>query len=204
MNCDRDCFRHNNVLLLVLILILIIILIVILFLPLVLLLHRGPDADADADADPFHVSIQVSLFCCCLALIEEGSAIAPTVTYWSIRLKSIKFSLLDYYFCLIPPVFDSGGFRVHLLLSIYSYQHIFYIRTTITMTADDDSCSSYDFVSATDLTVGPTNSDTDTSSCDPNDAFSQQLRIGRAVLWCLLLIYIIQSSVHPTIVPTSP
>jgi len=35
-----------------------------------------------------------------------------------------------------------------------------------------------------------------------NDAFSQQLRIGRAVLWCLLLIYIIQSSVHPTIVPT--
>ena len=76
------------------------------------------------------------------------------------------------------------------------------------MTADDDSCSSFDSVSATDLTVGPTNTvtdtDIDTSSCDPNDAFSQQLRIGRAVLWCLLLIYIIKSSVHPTIVPTSP
>ena len=76
------------------------------------------------------------------------------------------------------------------------------------MTADDDSCSSFDSVSATDLTVGPTNTvtdtDIDTSSCDPNDAFSQHLRIGRAVLWYLLLIYIIQSSVHPTIVPTSP
>ena len=76
------------------------------------------------------------------------------------------------------------------------------------MTADDDSCSSYDSVSATDLTVGPTNTvtdtDLDTSSCNPNDAFSQQLRIGRAVLWYLLLIYIIKSSVHPTIVPTSP
>ena len=57
------------------------------------------------------------------------------------------------------------------------------------MTADDDSCSSYDSVSATDLTVGPTNTgtdtDIDTSSCDPDDAFSQQLRIGRAVLWYL-------------------
>jgi len=27
------------------------------------------------------LSIQVSLFCCCLAMIEEGSAIAPTVTF---------------------------------------------------------------------------------------------------------------------------
>ena len=76
------------------------------------------------------------------------------------------------------------------------------------MTTDDDSCSSFDSVSATDLTVGPTNTvtdtDIDTSSCDPNNAFSQQLRIGRAVLWYLLLIYIIKSSVHPTIVPTSP
>ena len=49
-----------------------------------------------------------------------------------------------------------------------------------------------------------TGTDIDTSNCYPNDAFSQQLRIGRAVLWCLLLIYIIKSSVHPTIVPTSP
>ena len=80
------------------------------------------------------------------------------------------------------------------------------------MTADVDSCSSYYSVSvsATDLTVGQTNTgtgtgtDIDTSNCYPNDAFSQQLRIGRAVLWCLLLIYIIKSSVHPTIVPTSP
>ena len=76
------------------------------------------------------------------------------------------------------------------------------------MTADDHSCSSFDSVSATDLTVGPTNTvtdtDIDTSSCDPNNAFSQQLRIGRAMLWYLLLIYIIKSSVHPTIVPTSP
>ena len=76
------------------------------------------------------------------------------------------------------------------------------------MTADDDSCSSFDSVSATDLTVGPikpvTDSDIDTSSCDTNDAFSQHLRIGTAVLWYLLLIYIIKSSVHPTIVPTSP
>jgi len=68
------------------------------------------------------------------------------------------------------------------------------------MTADDDSCSSYDSVSATDLTVGTTitvidtDTDLDTPSCDPDDAFSQQLRTGRAVL----------SSVHPTIVPTSP
>jgi len=56
------------------------------------------------------------------------------------------------------------------------------------MTADDNSFfPSYDSISATDLTVGPTNTGTDTnidtSSCDPNDAFSQQLRIGRAVLW---------------------
>eukprot|EP00751_Fragilariopsis_kerguelensis_P016776 CAMPEP_0170852424 /NCGR_PEP_ID=MMETSP0734-20130129/11853_1 /TAXON_ID=186038 /ORGANISM="Fragilariopsis kerguelensis, Strain L26-C5" /LENGTH=52 /DNA_ID=CAMNT_0011222797 /DNA_START=245 /DNA_END=400 /DNA_ORIENTATION=- len=52
------------------------------------------------------------------------------------------------------------------------------------MTSDDDSCSSCDAVSATDFTVGPittdTDTDIDTSSCDPNDAFSQQLRIGRA------------------------
>ena len=46
------------------------------------------------------------------------------------------------------------------------------------MTADDDSCSSYDSVSVTDLTVGTTNSVTDTStdidasSCDPNNASS--------------------------------
>ena len=80
------------------------------------------------------------------------------------------------------------------------------------MTVDDDLCSSYDSVSATDLTIGPTNTVTDTdtdtdintSRCDPNDAFSQQLRIGMAVLWYLLLIHIIKSSVHPTIVPTSP
>ena len=51
------------------------------------------------------------------------------------------------------------------------------------MTADDDSCSPYDSVSATDLTVGNTNSvtdtstDIDTSSCDPDDAFYQQLQI---------------------------
>ena len=69
---------------------------------------------------------------------------------------------------------------------------------TIKKTADADSYSSYDSVSATDLTVGPinivtvtdTDTDIDTSSCDPNDAFSQQLRIGRAVLWYLLLFYI--------------
>jgi len=63
----------------------------------------------------------------------------------------------------------------------------------IKMTADDDSYSLYDSVSvsvsATDLTVGTTNATTDTatdidaSSCDPNNAFYQQLRIGRAVLW---------------------
>ena len=44
------------------------------------------------------------------------------------------------------------------------------------MTADDDSCSLYDSVSATDLTVGNTNSvnvtptDIDTPNCDPDDA----------------------------------
>jgi len=46
---------------------------------------------------------------------------------------------------------------------------------TIKMTADDDSCSSSDSVSATDFTVGPittvTDTDIDTSSCDPDDAF---------------------------------
>ena len=92
----------------------------------------------------------------------------------------------------------------------YPSMHIFYIRTTIKMTADDYPRLSYDSVSTTDLTVGTTNTVTDTatvidtSSCNPNDAFSQQLRIGRAVLWYLLLIYIKKSSVHPTIVPTSP
>ena len=47
------------------------------------------------------------------------------------------------------------------------------------MTADEDSCSSYDSVSTTDLTVGTTNTVTDTytasvidpSSCNPDDAF---------------------------------
>ena len=78
------------------------------------------------------------------------------------------------------------------------------------MTADDDSCSSYDSISATDLTVGTintvpdTDTDIDTSSCDPDNAFFQQLQIGRAVLWYLQLIYIIKSSVHPIIVPPSP
>ena len=47
------------------------------------------------------------------------------------------------------------------------------------MTADEDSCSSYDSVSATDLTVGTTNTvtdtDIDTLSCDPDNAFFQQL-----------------------------
>ena len=38
---------------------------------------------------------------------------------------------------------------------------------------------------------------------DPDDAFYRQPRIGRDVLWYLLLIYIMKSSVHPTIVPTS-
>ena len=55
--------------------------------------------------------------------------------------------------------------------------HIFYIRTTIKMTADDYPCLSYDSVSATDLTVGTTNTVTDTAtvidtpSCNPDDAF---------------------------------
>ena len=45
------------------------------------------------------------------------------------------------------------------------------------MTTDDGSCSSYDSVSATDLTVGTTNTatatatDIDTSSCNPEDTF---------------------------------
>ena len=72
------------------------------------------------------------------------------------------------------------------------------------MTADDDSCSSYDSVSATDFTFVPTNTvtdtDIDTSSCDPNDAFSQQLRIGRAVLFVSSQSHQIQilSSKDPT------
>jgi len=51
------------------------------------------------------------------------------------------------------------------------------------------------------LTVCTTVTDTeiDTLSCDPDNAFFHQLRIGRAVLWYLLLIYIMMSSVHPTI-----
>ena len=79
------------------------------------------------------------------------------------------------------------------------------------MTADDDLCSSYDTVSATDLTVGiaiatatATATDIDTSSCDLDNGFYLHLQIGRAVLWYLLLIYIMKSSVHSTIVPTSP
>ena len=50
------------------------------------------------------------------------------------------------------------------------------------MTADDDPCSSYDSISATDLTVGTTNTVTDTaadintSDCDPNDSSYQQLQ----------------------------
>ena len=50
-------------------------------------------------------------------------------------------------------------------------------RTTIKMTADDDSCSLYDSVSAIVLPVGNTNSvtatstDIDSSSCDPDNAF---------------------------------
>jgi len=72
------------------------------------------------------------------------------------------------------------------------------------LTADDDSCSSYDSVSPTDLTVGTTNTvtaiatDIDTSSCDPDNVFYLHLRIGRAVLWHLLLTYIMKSSVHQT------
>ena len=74
------------------------------------------------------------------------------------------------------------------------------------MTADDDSCSSYDTVSATDLIVGITNIvtatatdiDIDTSSCNPDNGFYLQLQIGRAVLWYLLWIYIMKSSIHPT------
>ena len=89
---------------------------------------------------------------------------------------------------------------------------ILYIRTTIEMTACVDSCSSYDYVSATDLTVSTINTTTatvtvttiDTSSCNPHNTFYQQLRIGMAVLWYLLLIYIMSSSMHPTIGPTSP
>ena len=82
------------------------------------------------------------------------------------------------------------------------------------MTADDDSYPFYASVSvsATDLTVGTTNANTatatdidiDASSCDPNNTFYRQLQIGRAVLWYLLLIYIIKSSEHPLFVPTSP
>ena len=47
----------------------------------------------------------------------------------------------------------------------------------IKLPADDDSSSSYDFVSATDLNVGTTNAVTDiatdigASSCDPNNTF---------------------------------
>ena len=42
---------------------------------------------------------------------------------------------------------------------------------------------------------------TDTAT-DPDDGFYQQLRIGRAMLWYLLWLYMMKSSVHPTIVPT--
>ena len=72
------------------------------------------------------------------------------------------------------------------------------------MSAADDSGSLHDSVSATNLTVGTTNSVTDfnISSCDPENALYQQLRIRRAVLWYLLLVYIIKPFVHPIIVPT--
>ena len=76
------------------------------------------------------------------------------------------------------------------------------------MTADDDSCSSYDSVSATDLTVGTTNTftdpdtDIDTSSFNPDEPFYRRLRMGRVVLWYLLLIYILKSFVHSTFVST--
>ena len=64
------------------------------------------------------------------------------------------------------------------------------------MTADDDSCSSYDSISATDLTVGTTNTgpginpatDIDNSSCNRDDSSYQQVRIERAILGYLLLI----------------
>ena len=74
------------------------------------------------------------------------------------------------------------------------------------MTADDDSCSSYDSVSATHLTVDPTKPATDsvTSSYNLDISSHQQLQIGRDVLWYLLWIYNMKSSVHPTIMPTSP
>ena len=57
----------------------------------------------------------------------------------------------------------------------------------IKLPADDDSSSSYDFVSATDLIFGATNTvtatatDIDTSSCNPDNAFYQQLWIKRVV-----------------------
>ena len=55
--------------------------------------------------------------------------------------------------------------------------HIFYIRTTIKRTTDDYPRLSYDSISTTNLTVGTTNTVTDTatvidtSSFNPNDAF---------------------------------
>ena len=45
-------------------------------------------------------------------------------------------------------------------------------QTTIKMTADDDSCSLYDSISATDLTVGTTNSVTDTSTDNVTSSYN--------------------------------
>ena len=65
------------------------------------------------------------------------------------------------------------------------------------MTADDDSCSSYDSVSAIALPVGNTNSvtdtstDIDTSSCDPDDAFYCQQQV--LLLHLLLILLLIQT-----------
>ena len=50
------------------------------------------------------------LSCCCFALIGESSSIAPTVTFTGPLIQVRQLSRL------IPPIFDLGGFCVHLSL----------------------------------------------------------------------------------------
>ena len=91
----------------------------------------------------------------------------------------------NYPLATIRSSYYNGCYCVHTSNdnNICVFNLLMTTRTTIKMTADDDSCSLYDSVSATDLTVGKTNSvtdtttDIDTSSGDPDNAFYQQLQM---------------------------
>ena len=143
------------------------------------------------------ISFWVQLFCCYLALIEEGWAIAPTFTG---PTDSSTSNFIWYH----PPLTLEGSVSIcHCPLRFFnnntSYTFKRRSRRLLMMIRTHHMTLFLLLIWLLVLLIMLLILILILRRCSPDEAFYQWLRIGRAVLWYLLLIYIFNYSVHPTI-----